>query len=127
SFTGQSPDSASVPLPNSNLPNAALYPFWDDLQLDSQSHVTTKTTGTAPNRAFTIEWYQAYLYQRSTRVSFTVTLNQNGTIVFNYNQIDPNGSDQGNAATVGIENSTGATATQYAYHQTLPANTPAIT
>jgi YD repeat-containing protein len=29
SFTGQSPDSASVPLPDSLLPNAALYPFWD--------------------------------------------------------------------------------------------------
>jgi RHS repeat-associated protein len=127
SFTGQSADSASVSLPDPNLPNAAIYPFWDDLQLDSQSAVTTKTTGTAPNRAFTIEWYQAYLFGRSSRVTFSVTLNENGSILFNYNAIDANGMDQGNAATVGIENATGTAAAQYAYHQTMLATNKALT
>ncbi len=127
SFTGQAADSAPTTLPNTAAPNAALYPFWDDLDLVANSYVYTRTTGTAPNRQFTVEWYQAYLYGRSTRVSFTVTLNENdGKITFNYGGID-NDMDRGNAATIGVENATGTTATQYAYHQTLLANDKAIT
>ncbi|MFC4047880.1 RHS repeat-associated core domain-containing protein [Dactylosporangium siamense] len=127
SFTGQSADSESTTLPDPNLPNAAIYPFWDDLQLIGQSEVATQVTGTAPNRQFTIEWYQAYLFNRGTRVTFSITLHENGNIVFNYTGIDANGHDQGNAATIGIENQTGSAATQYAYHQTLIATNKAIT
>lgn len=127
SFTGQHADFDAVPLPDPNLPNAAIYPFWDDLILDGQSVVSSKVTGTAPNRQFTVEWYQAYLYGQATRVTFTVTLHENGSIVFNYTGIDANGHDQGSGAGVGIENGTGGAATQFAYHQTLLATNKAIT
>ncbi|MFG2045656.1 polymorphic toxin-type HINT domain-containing protein [Dactylosporangium sp. NPDC048998] len=127
SFAGQGDDTNPQPLPNPDPPNAAIYPFWDDLLLDAGSAVATKITGTAPNRQFTIEWSKALLYGRSTHVTFTVTLNENGVIVFNYTDINPNGHDQGSAATVGIENATGSAATQYAYHQTLLADNKAIT
>ena len=36
--------------------NPVIAPFWDDLVLPDTSHLVYKTTGTAPNRIFTIEW-----------------------------------------------------------------------
>ncbi|WP_327007610.1 polymorphic toxin-type HINT domain-containing protein [Dactylosporangium sp. NBC_01737] len=127
SFTDQAADFAATTIPNTTAPNAALYPFWDDLDLNGTAQVFTRTTGTAPNRQFTVEWAEAYLYGRSTRVSFTITLNENdGKITFNYGGID-NDMDRGNAATIGVENATGTAATQYGHHQTLLANDKAIT
>ncbi|MEV0561391.1 polymorphic toxin-type HINT domain-containing protein [Dactylosporangium sp. NPDC050588] len=127
SFTGQATDHTPTTLPNTAAPNAALYPFWDDLNLDATSQVYTRTSGTAPNRQFAVEWYQAYLYGRSTRVSFTITLNESdGKITFNYGGID-NDMDRGNSATIGVENASGTVATQYAYRQTLLANDKSIT
>nr|BFE56435.1 hypothetical protein GCM10020063_009610 [Dactylosporangium thailandense] len=128
SFADTASDSSPTTLPNAAAPNAAVYPFWQDLTLDATSRVWTATTGTAPNRQFTIEWSQASLNLQNTRVTFEVTLNEaNGAITFNYDGIDARDDDRGNGATVGIENPTGTAATQYAYHQTLLANGKAIT
>ncbi|WP_330186103.1 RHS repeat-associated core domain-containing protein [Dactylosporangium sp. AC04546] len=127
SFAGANPDSTTAALPSTAPPNAAIYPFWDNLELDASSAVATKATGTAPNRQFTIEWYNALLSGRSTRVTFTVTLHENGAIVFNYNDVNTNGHDQGSAATVGIENSAGTAGTQFSRNQTQLATNKAIT
>ena len=126
-FTDPGTDPAPGPLPSTTAPNAGIYPFWDDLQLDAYSNVATQTTGTASNRQFTIEYYHAYLYGRSTLVSFQITLNESGGgIQFNYADLD-NPDDQGSAASVGVENADGTQGTQYSYKQPILADDQAIT
>ncbi len=49
-------------LPNTAMPNAALYPFWDDLVYDqstfSDARILYQTTGSSPNRVFILEFHQ---------------------------------------------------------------------
>jgi YD repeat-containing protein len=129
SFTDDAADSGSTAIPDASLPNAAVYAFWDDLVVDSSSQVWSKTTGTAPNRKFTIEWQQVLLYNTSKRVTFSITLAETtGTITLNYtdlNMADP--AEHGGQSTVGVEDSTGSTATQFSLNQPLLANNQAIT
>ncbi|WP_219994686.1 carboxypeptidase regulatory-like domain-containing protein [Actinokineospora spheciospongiae] len=114
-FLASSTAYSNVALPAGGAPNAAIYPFWDDLLLDSTSRVATKTTGTAPNREFVVEWRNATFYQATaTRVDFEVVLSESGEISLRYRGIDPNSTrERGASATVGIENATGTVALQY--------------
>ncbi len=66
--------------PTNNLvyngsPRPLLAPLWDDLDIVSASNVSYQTSGTAPNRIFTIE-YKNVLWQkgRSNNISFQVKL-----------------------------------------------------
>ncbi len=133
SFTDTVDDSAPTGLPNSAPPNAVIAPFWADLVLDSSSSVVTATTGTAPNRQFTIEWVNATFYAEPTidtskRVTFTATLSENGTIAFNYTGISSTDTtERGATATVGVENSTGTTGTQSSHNQAVLATNRAVT
>lgn len=127
-FAGFAADGDNSAIPSAANPNGALYPFWDDLQINGQATVTTKTSGTAPNRVFSIEWYEAYLFGRSTRVTVKAALSENGTITFSYDGIDPaNDQDKGAAAVVGIENATGTAAVQHSFHQPVLASNTQIT
>ncbi|OLF07822.1 hypothetical protein BLA60_26255 [Actinophytocola xinjiangensis] len=65
-----------------------LKPFFALLDFDENSHVMTGTTGTAPNRAFTVEWRDVFLASSNLRFSFAVTLHENGDIVYAYADID---------------------------------------
>ena len=133
SFTDTVDDSAPTGLPNSAPPNAVIAPFWADLVLDGSSSVVTATTGTAPNRQFTIEWVNATFYAEPTidtskRVTFTATLSENGTIAFNYTGISTTDTtEQGATATVGVENPTGTTGTQSSHNQAVLATNKAVT
>ena len=127
SFTDTVDDSAPTGLPASAPPNAVIAPFWADLVLDGSSSVVTATTGTAPNRQFTIEWVNATFYAEpvidpSKRVTFTLTLSENGTITFNYTGISTDTTEQGATATVGVENQTGRPAPSTA--TTRPSSRP---
>lgn len=103
-------------LPNTNLPNAAVYVFAQDLVLDASSSIRTATTGTAPNRTFLIEWNNAFqFYDTSRRQNAEVLFTENSsTIRLNYSGID-NAYEQGSGALVGVENADGTLATQYSY------------
>lgn len=85
--------SFSVTLTGSGLTNnlntgpqkLALAPLWDDLQVGSGGSVRCVTTGTAPNRIFTVEWhnmewdwlasgpgisFQVRLFETTNRIEF---------------------------------------------------------
>ena len=103
-------------IPSTFTPNAGIYPYWDDLIIDGSSSMWTKTES-SPNR-FTIEWRNAtYFGDSSRRVDFEVTLYENGQILTNYRNIAADGREQGNSATLGIENESGTDALQYSFNE----------
>ncbi len=110
------------PLPDPALPNAAIYPFWDDLYVDESASVRTLERGTAPLREFVIEWRNVTFYaDRNLRLSFEVVLTEDGRVLMQYRDIDTGGFEQGSSATVGIENESGTIALQYSF------DTPSLT
>src|SRR5215831_13157172 len=105
-------------IPSSGMPNAAIYPFWDDLFLDGSSSTWTETLSN-PDR-FVIEWRNASFFPCcGDRLDFEVILYANGDILTEYRNVD-NAHEQGNSATIGIENQDGTDAFQYSF------NTPAL-
>ncbi len=119
----------AVPIPDPADPNGTVDVFADDLWLDASSSIRTATTGTAPNRQFTIEWNNVGFFRdTSKRFSAEVILPESGgDIIVDYTGIDPNADERGGNALVGIESPGGALATQYAYHQTILATNTAVT
>jgi len=116
SFTGASTAYSNTAIPNAAAPNAAIYPYWDDLYLDSPTaSIYTASLGVSPNRQFVIEWRNVRYFADSTRrVGFEVILNENGDIQTMYKDIAAgDGLEMGNSATVGIENQAGSVALQY--------------
>jgi hypothetical protein len=107
------------PIPDFIAPNSAIYPFWDDLYVDfGAASVRTELLGTAPNRQFVIEWRDvAFCCISAERVRFEIVLFENGHILMQYTGIDANGREQGDSATVGIENETSSIALQYSFNQ----------
>ncbi|MEV0230122.1 S8 family serine peptidase [Nonomuraea sp. NPDC050786] len=105
---------SNVPLPAANDPNAAVYPYWDDLSLDGheQSGLYTATLGTAPNRTFVIEWREAHFYDGDEWFSFETLLGEDGSIGFRYRGIS-SAREAGTGTTIGIENGDGTDALQY--------------
>jgi N-acetylneuraminic acid mutarotase len=103
-------------IPSTFTPNAAIYPYWDDMYIDGSSSMWTKTLS-SPNR-FVIEWRNAAYFPGGTadRVDFEVVLYENGQILTEYRNID-NAHEQGNSATIGIENADGTDAFQYSFNE----------
>ena len=118
----------NAPLPDTERPNAAVYPFWDDLLVDASASIRTDTLGTAPNRRFVIEWRNVHFFLDTTRrVDFNVVLHENGQIVTQYRNIAADGREQGNSATIGIENAAGSVALQFSSSQAVLGPAPAVT
>ncbi|GIG89314.1 PQQ-dependent sugar dehydrogenase [Plantactinospora endophytica] len=121
------PQPVNTVLPAAGQPNAAIYPFWDDLYVRADSSVRTATTGTAPDRRFVVEWRNIGLYgSTSARISFAAVLAENGEIVFNYADLNTSGRERGDSATVGIENAAGNVGLAYSVNQPALANGIAI-
>ncbi|MEU2613012.1 carboxypeptidase regulatory-like domain-containing protein [Micromonospora sp. NPDC007271] len=119
-FAGASTAWSNVQIPNSALPNAAIYPMWDDLYFDASSGLYTAATQVGGVDAFVLEWRDVTTYaNRNLRTNFSVTLLANGEIVLGYGA-NSGGAAAGSSATVGIENTNGTIAHQFSY------NTPAI-
>ncbi len=56
---------------------------------DDQTRMLTRTTGKAPNRAFTVEWRDVTdLYDTTVRFSFELTLHEDGDVVYAYKDVD---------------------------------------
>ena len=118
SFTRGSLASSNTSLPTPDLPNGAIYAFWDDLNVDAPTaSVRTETLGTEPNKQFVIEWRNVKFFgdppSTTRRIDFEIVLHQNGVILLQYRNIDTNdGREMGNSATVGVENEKGDSAVQ---------------
>ncbi|SEU20941.1 S8 family serine peptidase [Nonomuraea wenchangensis] len=114
-------------LPTTSTPNHAVYPYWDDLIVDARAGVYTAVTGTAPHRAFVVEWRDVTFYNDSAqRISFSALLGEDGSISFRYKDL---GSERarGTSATVGIENATGTDAMRYSYEEAALASGQGVT
>jgi hypothetical protein len=120
-FLAATTSYANGPIPSSVAPNAALYPFWDDLLIDAESGLYTGTTTVDGEDAFVLEWRNVRKYSpASDRLDFSVTLVADGTVLFGYGDVTDTDTAKGSSASVGIENATGTVGLQYS------ANTPAI-
>uniref|UniRef100_A0A7C3Z0C9 T9SS type A sorting domain-containing protein n=1 Tax=candidate division WOR-3 bacterium TaxID=2052148 RepID=A0A7C3Z0C9_UNCW3 len=117
------PDNRSIP--NPNLPNGALYPFWDDLILGRDfggGRIGYKVIGEEPLRKVVVIWDR--VRRKGTNysdtlspISFEVILNENGVITFQYLDVITGDRryDNGRSATVGIEDTMGGVALQYLF------------
>ncbi|HLO34706.1 MAG TPA: carboxypeptidase-like regulatory domain-containing protein, partial [Candidatus Deferrimicrobium sp.] len=103
-----------IAIPSASVPNAAIYPFWQDLSIDDQSSIDYETIGSAPNRAFVIEYSAMKVAGSSSRLSFEVKLWEDGRIDMLYGPNAANPGDGRNAG-IGIENATGTDALQFSF------------
>lgn len=103
-------------LPNPSPPNAAIYPFWENLYVDSLASVRSEVIGVAPDRQLAIEWRNVALCCDMTeRVTFEVVLDEHDQILMQYHAGGDSARVHGGSATVGIEDERGAVALQYSY------------
>ena len=117
-FLAPSTLASNVSIPSPAAPNAAIYPMWDDLDVNSAASVRTELLGSAPNRRFVIEWRNVRFGTDSTRrVDFEVVLHENGHILTQYRNLANDNRERGSQATVGIENESGTIALRYSFNQ----------
>lgn len=125
SFGGNNTADVNGDIPSAGTPNAALYPFWDDLVVGaagSGSGVFTAVTGTAPHRQYVIEWREvSHWSAQADKFSFSAAVGEDGTVRYSYKGTGGSGIKGGSTATVGVENATGTDAYKYSF------NTPVIT
>ncbi len=128
SFTAASTAFSNVGIPATGLPNAAIYPLWDDMNVVSGTgSVRTQLVGTAPNRSFVVEWRNvAFFNTTGLNVDFEAQLNEDGSIVTRYRNLSADPRELGNSATVGIENAAGTVALQYSLNAAVLSNTQSI-
>jgi hypothetical protein len=123
SFTSVATAGLNTPIPDGDLPNSTLYPFWDDLVVDGASggFVRAQVQGTAPNRDFVIEWAATFFDQPNAHVDAEIVLSENKRIRFLYGYASRSAPYQlrarGTSATVGIENGSGSDGLQRSFNQ----------
>jgi hypothetical protein len=106
----------NVSLPATSLAGPTLAPLWDDFDSES-GDVFTDTRGTAPNRQFIVEWFNRVHFDGASNTdgaTFELILNENGTIQFEYLDVDytafanasgdPDDCTGGICATIGLQN-----------------------
>ncbi|MEW6302831.1 MAG: S8 family serine peptidase [Verrucomicrobiota bacterium] len=122
---GFSPPGLSSPantdLPTSNTPNAAIYPYWADLN-PSGGNVRIGVVGSAPNRRVVVSWVNVAPkvgLLTTTRYTFQAILVEGSNqIIFQYQNIQPNRlAGERQSGTVGVENETGTVAAKYTYNE----------
>ncbi|MEU7585195.1 LamG-like jellyroll fold domain-containing protein [Micromonospora sp. NPDC049230] len=117
----------SVSLPDSvNAPPASVFPFWDDLTVDSQATVWTTTTGTGAEQRFIVEWRNVRALNSSARFGFEVVLSPRGDVTFNYTGAT-DGTSKGGAAAVGITSPGGNYGLQYAFQDPVLVSGSTVT
>nr|WP_229334795.1 S8 family serine peptidase [Streptomyces flavotricini] len=121
SFGGNNTGDVNGDIPSTATPNAALYPFWDDLVVGaagSGSGVFTGVTGTAPHRTYVIEWREvSHWSAQADKFSFSAAISEDGTVVYTYKGTGGTGIKGGSTATVGVENALGTDAFKYSFNQ----------
>ncbi|MEV6731205.1 S8 family serine peptidase [Streptomyces sp. NPDC051364] len=130
SFGGNNTGDINGDIPSTATPNAALYPFWDDLVVGaagSGSGVFTGVTGTAPHRTYVIEWREVSHWSAQTdKFSFSAAIGEDGTVAYTYKGTGGTGIKGGSTATVGVENAAGTDAFKYSFNQAVVTDGLAI-
>ena len=112
-----------IPAPGS--PDAAIYPLWMDLYITDVGSIDSETVGSAPDRAFVVEFTDVRVLGSAALLDFEVKLWENGTIDLLYGSNPANPGD-GRVATVGIENATGTDALQIGFFENILESNHAI-
>jgi hypothetical protein len=123
SFGGAHTGDVNGDIPSAATPNAALYPFWDDLMVgaaDSGSGVFTAVTGSAPHRSFVIEWRRvSHWSAQSDTFSFSAVIGEDGRVSYHYKDTTGTGLKAGSSATIGVENAAGTDALRYSFNSAV--------
>lgn len=119
-FLAANSSNSNGALPGTAAPNAALYPFWDDLLVRADAGgVYTAVRGEYPNRSLVVEWRDVVnWYDQGVPFSFSAEIGEDGSVTYRYKDIadTPGGYSTGRSATVGVENATGTDALQYSFN-----------
>jgi hypothetical protein len=97
-------------LPDTSAPSGMLAAFWDDLIPTPTTTLRSQVSGVAPNRVFTIQWFDAaFINGGNERMQFQAKLMEtSGVIEFHYCSLQLNGGSpvmlSGGEATIGLEN-----------------------
>jgi hypothetical protein len=111
---------SGLPFTNTSLPASlsgpAILPLWDDFDSE-QGDVYTDTRGSTPDRQFIVEWFDRVHFSGPSNTdgaTFELILNENGTIQFEYADVeysgfgnasgDPDDCSGGVCATIGLQN-----------------------
>ena len=87
-------------------PVNVLAPWWDDLKADGSSDISYLTSGSAPNRVFTVEWNNMLTYNTGSaaRISFQVKLYETSNkIEFCYGSVAAGNHSALESASIGIK------------------------
>jgi hypothetical protein len=128
-------DFFNWPIPDPGNCRGQISPFWDDLQVTSSGNYGVFTWSDTANHRYVIEW--AHATQRNTNAVETFeiiiydpvyypTLTGDAEIVFQYNSILNNDTDE-NYATVGIESWDQLTGIQYTHDNYYTSGSATIT
>lgn len=114
--------NAAIPT-SASTPNGFVAPYWDDLLAVATTEVRSATFGSAPNRRFTVEWFDSTVSSSgNVRLRFQAQVFETSNVVeFHYCSINAgtstDGRASGNSATIGIESLTGATGVQAGFNR----------
>ncbi len=102
-------DFSNDPCPDSFAPNDAIFPLWDDFNLNDGGSTSFETQGAAPNRRFIAQWTDAAEFGSagSDTATFQAVLNEDGSIEFRYDTLVRVPTGPGDA-TIGLENADGS-------------------
>ncbi|UCC81289.1 MAG: immune inhibitor A [Candidatus Zixiibacteriota bacterium] len=100
------------PIPDNDLPNNYIAPWWDDLS-PQNGHVYHYLD--AANNRFIVSYVGVPNWSYGGNLNFQAVLYPDGDIDFNYAVMDP-GNDQLNLSTIGIENINASDGLQIVYN-----------
>jgi hypothetical protein len=106
------------------IPPSLVAPFWDDLVMKSNSTVTTRTLGNAPNRQFVVQWSNMSILDEDGRdqnagLTFEAVLFEGSNdIQFMYSTMSGPRSD-GSSATIGLQDLKRVAAVQSGFNQPI--------
>jgi hypothetical protein len=119
-FGAGSLESLEAPIPSASAPNNFIAPFWDDQVVDSYGNIMYRMVGVAPSRKLIVQFTNMGFYPYPANMgTYSVILYETSNIIqIQYRLIVPPSSVKahGNSAAIGIENSTGTSGIQFAYH-----------
>jgi hypothetical protein len=110
SFTSSSTAYTNAPIPSSAQPNALVAPCWDDLNPAAGGSVHWQAFADR----FIVQWTEVPRYNSSDRLSFQAILWGDGSIEFQYGELEGSAT----SATVGIESGDGSIGTQVVFNAT---------
>ena len=117
----QQPDSEHVHAERGDLPVLGR-----SVRLRRFERVRTELVGAAPNRRFVIEWRNVHFCCISPEsMDAEVVLHENGRILTQYRNLDSS-REEGDSATIGIENESGTVALQYSFNEASVSNGLAV-